>query len=84
MADEQNLDGTVPVKPVAFDTHEQATRGTHVPTTADSPDKDPKTVDEYPKAIDHVQKDDAPEGHLEPVVANDADHEEELKAAKEE
>jgi len=81
---EQNLDGKTPVKPVPFDAHEQTTRGVHVPTEADSPDKDPKTVDEYPKAIDHVEKPDAPEGHLEPVVANDADHEEELNAAKEE
>lgn len=82
MADqEQNLDGKSPVKPVPFDAHEQATRGVHVPTTADSPDKDPKTVAEYPKAVDHVEH---PSGvGYEPVVATDKDHEAELEAAKE-
>lgn len=74
-----NLDGTDVIKPVAFDAHEQATRGEHIPTSAGSPDKDPATVAEFPKAIDHV---DHPSGvGKEPVVAESADHEAELKAA---
>lgn len=77
-----NLDGKTPVTPVPFDAHEQATRGTHIPTDVDSPDKDPQSIDEYPKAVDHV---DHPSGvGKEPVIALDADHEAELKAAKEE
>jgi hypothetical protein len=76
-----DLDGKSKIAAVPFDAHEQATRGEHVPTEVDSPDKDPRTVQEFPKAIDHVQKAGAPEGHLEPVVAIDAEHEEELKAA---
>jgi hypothetical protein len=76
MADEkQNLDGTTPIKPTPFDAHEQATRGTHVPTQLDSPDKDPATVVEFPKAVDHVEKNGAPKGHLEPVVVNNAEEE---------
>lgn len=85
MADEkQNLDGKTPVKAVPFDAHEQATRGTHVPTQLDSPDPDPATIVEFPKAVDHVQKDGAPEGHLEPVVVNNADEEEAHLDAKDE
>lgn len=69
----QNLDGKTPVKPVPFDAHEQATRGTHVPTGVDSPDKDPKTVEEFPKAVDHV---DHPSGvGQEPVVVANAKEE---------
>jgi hypothetical protein len=77
-----DLDGKTPVKPTPFDAHEQATRGEHIPTELDSPDKDPKTIVEFPKAVDHVQKADAPEGHLEPVIATSPEHEAELKAAK--
>lgn len=82
MADEnkQNLDGKTPIKPVPFDAHEQATRGEHVPTEVDSPDKDPKTVVEFPKAVDHV---DHPSGvGLAPVVVNSAEEEEEYLDAK--
>lgn len=64
--EKQNLDGSTPVKAVPFDAHEQATRGEHVPTGPDSPDK--KDVEEYPKAVDHV---DHPSGvGLAPVVVN--------------
>lgn len=71
----QNLDGKTSIKPVPFDAHEQATRGEHVPTELDSPDKDPKTVQEYPKAVDHV---DHPSGvGQEPVLVNNADEEQE-------
>ena len=79
MSDIYKLAGTEKVKPIPFDAHEQATRGEHVPTTADSPDK--TDVQQYPKAVDHVEKPDAPEGHLEPIVAKDAAHEAELKKA---
>ena len=78
----QPLDGTGNIKPTPFDAHEQAVRGTHVETTENSPDKNPKTVQEFPKAVDHVQKPDAPAGHLEPVIAKDADHEDALAEAK--
>jgi len=71
----ENLDGKDVIKPVAFDAHEQATRGEHVPTAKDSPDLDPEKVVEFPKAVDHVQKDNAPEGHLEPVLVNSAEEE---------
>lgn len=78
MADEkQNLDGTVPVKPVPFDAHEQATRGTHVPTSADGPEPE-VTGDEYPKAVDHVDHPDpvaAAAGHQEPILVNSAEEE---------
>ena len=76
----QNLDGTVPVKPVPFDAHEQATRGEHIPTTEDSPDKDPETIAEFPKAVDHV---DHPSGiGKQPVVVNSADEEAEYHESK--
>lgn len=69
-----NLDGTDAIKPVAFDAHEQATRGVHVATAVDSPDKDPATVAEFPKAVDHV---DHPyqDGLKEAVVVKSAEEE---------
>ena len=68
-----NLDGKDPVTPTPFDAHEQATRGTHVPTEIDSPDPDLSKIQEYPKAVDHV---DHPSGvGKEPVIALDRDHE---------
>lgn len=81
MADaQQNLDGKTPVKPTPFDAHEQATRGEHVPTGPDSPDKDPKTVVEFPKAVDHV---DHPSGvGLQPVVVQSAEEEAAYHEAK--
>lgn len=76
-----NLDGKTLPKPTPFDAHEQATRGTHVPSELDSPDKDPATIDEYPKAVDHV---DHPSGvGLQPVVVNSAEEEEAYHDAKE-
>lgn len=75
-----NLDGTDVIKPVPFDAHEQAVRGTHVETTPESPDKDPATVAEFPKAVDHV---DHPSGvGLQPVIANSPEEEADYKAAK--
>lgn len=61
-----------------FNAHEQATRGTHVPTAIDGPDL--SAGEQYPKAVDHVEID----GHLEPVIANDAKHEKQLAADKKE
>lgn len=60
-----------------FDAHERATRNP-------KPDAKPQ---EFPKAIEHIQKEDAPEGHSEPIIARDAKHEVQLKkdlAAKKE
>lgn len=69
----QELDGKGKIKPTDFDAHEQKTRGTHVPTTADSPDPDPSTIQEFPKAVDHVAGSE--KGHKEPVVVNSAEEE---------
>jgi hypothetical protein len=80
MAPEQNLDGKTPVKVVPFDAHEQATRGTHVPTEIDGPDPE-VAGSEYPKAVDHV---DHPSGvGLEPVIVKDADEEKAYLGAQE-
>lgn len=82
MSDEkvQNLDGKTPVQAVPFDAHEQATRGEHVPTQLDSPDKDPATMQEFPKAVDHV---DHPSGvGLQPIVVNSKEEEEDYAAAR--
>lgn len=70
------LDGTATVKDLvtSFDAHEQAARGVHIPTAADSPDVHSDDIQEYPKAVDHVEVD----GHLEPVVATSAEHEAQL------
>jgi hypothetical protein len=78
-----NLDGKDPITPTPFDAHEQATRGTHVPTTADGPD--PKPGAEFPKAVDHVDHPDpvaAAAGQKEPIVVNDAQEEEEYEDKK--
>src|SRR5882724_3000372 len=73
-----NLDGKDKLVPVPFDAHEQATRGEHVPTTADGPDPDHDPI-EFPKAVDHIDHPDpvaAAAGHKEPVIVNSADEEE--------
>jgi len=76
----QNLDGSAPIKAVPFDAHEKATRGEHVPTGPDSPDRDPALVQEFPKAVDHV---DHPSGvGKQPVIANSPEEEAALLAAK--
>jgi hypothetical protein len=75
-----DLDGKSKIAPTPYDAHEKATRGEHVPTTKTSPDK--TSVAEYPKAIDHVQKDGAPKGHLEPVIVKSAEEERAYKASK--
>jgi hypothetical protein len=73
------LDGKEAVKATPFDAHEQATRGTHVPTTADGPEPE-VTGDEYPKAVDHV---DHPSGvGLQPVLVNSAEEEAAYHEAK--
>jgi hypothetical protein len=71
----QDLDGKSQIKPTPFDAHEQKTRGTHVPTKANSKEPHAGLGQQYPKAIDHVQKPGAPAGHLEPVIANNAEEE---------
>lgn len=68
------LDGKDKIQPTPFDAHEKATRGEHVHTSADSPDRDPASVKEYPKAIDHVPHPHQA-GHFEPVIANSAEEE---------
>ena len=73
----EHLDGTGNIKPTPFDAHERATRGTYVPTAADSPDPDPATLQEYPKVV--ALKEDG-----EPVIARDAQHEAELAALDDE
>lgn len=65
-----------------FDAHEQLVNGEHVPTTVNSPDK--TNVVEFPKAVDHIQKEGAPKGHMEPVIAKNAEHEKELLEAMKE
>lgn len=72
------LDGTGDIKATPFDAHEQATRGEHVPTEIDSPDPDLSKIREFPKAVAH----DEVTG--EPVIAKNAKHEAQLKAAAEE
>jgi hypothetical protein len=76
----QDLDGKGKIEPTPFDAHERKTRGTHVPTTKDSPD--PLPGKQYPKAVDHVQKPGAPAGHKEPVVVNSAEEEKAYLDAK--
>lgn len=78
------LDGKEPVKATPFDAHEQATRGEYVATTETSPDL--TSVAEFPKAVDHLVKDNAPKGHLEPVIVNSPEEEKaylDAKAAEE-
>lgn len=79
-----NLDGKDKIAATPFDAHEQATRGRHVPTKVDGPDINPKTVREFPKAVDHVDKPNAPEGHKEPVVATNAEEEKAYQASQSE
>lgn len=71
------LDGSASHKDLLtpFDAHEQASRGVHVPTDIDSPDRDPALVQEYPKHVTVGEGDDK-----RVVTANDAEHEAALKA----
>lgn len=78
-----NLDGKDKIVPTPFDAHEQATRGKHEPTQAESPDKDPASIQHYPKAVDHRPHPHHP-GHFEPVVVNSAEEEKAYWRAKEE
>ena len=77
---DKKLDGSETAKDLLtpFDAHDQRVRGTHVPTTKDSPDPDPATIQEYPKAIAHD------EDTGEPVIAKNAEHEAQLKKAAQE
>jgi hypothetical protein len=70
------LDGTEVIKPTPFDAHEQIVRKphTHVGNEGGYALVDPPAEPaEYPKAIAH----DLETG--EPIIAKDADHEEELQ-----
>jgi hypothetical protein len=69
------LDGTGDIQPTDFDAHEQSVRGEHKPTSATSPDLDPKKVKQYPKAVDHDDKG-------EPVLVNSAEEEKAYNAKK--
>lgn len=74
----EKLDGKGNIKPTAFDAHEQATRGEHVPSGPDSPDA--TNVQEFPKAVDHV---DHPSGvGKAPIIVNDAEEEKAYLDAK--
>ena len=78
MADEtkQNLDGTTPVTPTPFDSHDQKVRAAHTYSREEGyQPADEAEPQEYPKAVDHVEKAGAPEGHLEPVLVNDEEEE---------
>ena len=74
------LDGTEAVKPTPFDAHEQATRGTHVPTNADQAEPHAGNGEEYPKAVDHVEGSEP--GHKEPVIVKSAEEEKAYLDAK--
>ncbi len=69
------LDGTQPVKPVPFDSHEQKVRAPHTYSAEEGyqPAEASDEPAEYPKAVDHV-KHPSGLGH-EPVVVNDAKEE---------
>jgi hypothetical protein len=78
--DGNNLDGKTPVKPTPFDAHEQIARGPIVASTENSPDKDPATIVEFPKAVDHV---DHPSGvGQEPIVVKSAEEEKAYQEAQ--
>lgn len=92
VTDAQKLDGSENHKDMAtpFDAHEQATRGEHVPTMVDGPTM--PAGQEFPKAVGHVEvgamdvHDTATGelktigGHLEPIIAKDAAHEQQLNS----
>ena len=84
------LDGKETIKPTPFDAHEQVARVQHeeAPKQPDYAHSGLRVVDaedavtEFPKAVDHVQKAGAPEGHQEPIVANSQDEEDEYHEQK--
>lgn len=93
MSEDPKLDGTDKITPTPFDAHEQVVRSQHdyskesgytpaEPVALIQGEKAGIAKNEYPKAVDHVDKADAPEGHKEPVIATDEDHEEKLEDAK--
>ena len=67
-----NLDGKDEIKPTPFDAHEKVVRNTHNYSRTEGYAPSEHEHREYPKAIDH----DKETG--EPVLAKDADHEDEL------
>ena len=77
MSDIYKLDGSEKVKPVPFDAHEQATRGEHIETTKDSPDRAAHLVAEYPKVVEHTEK-----GDEAAVIVNSAEEEAAYHAGK--
>jgi hypothetical protein len=71
------LDGTEKIEAIPFDGHEQVVRGPHEHTKEGYVAKEYEPA-EYPKAVAH----DPESG--EPIVANNAEHEEQLLAELEE
>jgi hypothetical protein len=69
------LNGTEKITPTPFDAHEKVVRGTHE-NSKDGLKPAEYEHQEYPKAVAHRE-----DG--EPVVATSAEHEEQLRAEKE-
>ena len=69
------LDGSEAIKPTPFDAHEQVVRSHHAHGKDGYVGKNYKHQ-EYPKAVAHTEAG-------EPVVAKDANHEDELREAME-
>jgi hypothetical protein len=78
--EEQKLDGKTPVKPTPFDAHEQATRGTHVPTKADDTLPHAGQGKPYPKVVEH--KEGSEKGQLDAAVIVNSKEEEDAYLAK--
>ena len=71
---ELKLDGTDKIKtPLSFDPHGDRVRGEYVPTTVDSPDPDPATLQQYPKHVTVGEGDDK-----KVVVAKSKEHEDQI------
>lgn len=66
------LDGKEKITPTPFDAHERVVRGTHSHSAGEGYQPAEYEHQEYPKAVAHRE-----DG--EPVVAKDADHEEQLR-----
>lgn len=70
------LDGSETPKPTPFDAHEQVVRSSHE-HGADGYVAAEYTHQEFPKAVAHTEAG-------EPIIAKDADHEDELRESMEE
>jgi hypothetical protein len=77
---EQKLDGKTPVKPTPFDAHEQATRGTHIPTKAGDKEPHPGQGAQYPKVVEH--REGSEKGQLDAAVIVNSKEEEDAYLAK--